>query len=188
MASANVKVIRLRLFVGALGIVIAAFGVGIDMLGIGDPGFGLQQAAIVVPGMLMLSTALTTRKLGLQILLSCWTFYLSLLAFMLVLGNPVENLRYAAYRAKLLISTNPKKAIGIYRTDERTGWSYAPNTTGNSSGFAFDVEYNIDENGHRVMQAPSSPRFNIVLIGGSYTFGFGVEDSESYAAELAREY
>ena len=108
---------------------------------------------------LILATAMTSAKLGLQILLSCWTTFIALLLVLLVLGDMVKDLQYAGFRAKALLFGDSSKPVGIYRADDRTGWSHLPGTRGQASHFAFDVEYNIDGKGYRVIKIPARPRF-----------------------------
>ncbi|MFQ5699443.1 MAG: hypothetical protein ACE5IL_14315 [Myxococcota bacterium] len=51
----------------------------------------------------------------------------------------------------------------------------------------FDVAVTIDSAGYRGPElGPAGRRFRILAIGDSFTFGFGVEDSESYPSRLAQ--
>ena len=80
--------------------------------------------------------------------------------------------------------------IGIFKADERFGWVHAPSVTGRHRIVPdFDVEYHIDALGHRVVPGASGRDAPVVLfVGGSFTFGEGVEDHEAYPALLQRDW
>lgn len=75
--------------------------------------------------------------------------------------------------------------VGIWRTDPRYGYVHIPGATGIHRTADFEVRYTIGDDGNRVIPAPPDPRGEILFLGGSYTFGHGVEDAESYPARLA---
>lgn len=76
--------------------------------------------------------------------------------------------------------------IGIWQSDSVLGWSHRPGSSGrHRHPTDFDVGYNIDSNGNRrVPKAGAGPE--IIFLGGSFTFGYGVEDAEAYPAVLQR--
>ncbi len=78
--------------------------------------------------------------------------------------------------------------IGIFEDDLVLGYRHKPNTVGTHVDLDFSVKYTLDRNGSRVILEPSSSQGRIVFLGGSYTFGHGVEDSEGFPALLARDY
>lgn len=80
------------------------------------------------------------------------------------------------------------KTIGIYRFDPRYGYGHIPDSRGRHESAYFKVTYTIDDQGCRATPTPESPRGTILITGGSFTFGLGVQDSECFPAILAREY
>lgn len=78
--------------------------------------------------------------------------------------------------------------VGIWRDDARLGWRHMPGATGRQRDVPdFDVAYHIDERGHRLTPGgpgPDAP--GVLFLGGSFTFGHGVEDDEPYPALLQR--
>jgi hypothetical protein len=48
-----------------------------------------------------------------------------------------------------------------------------------------DVVYTIDAAGHRAIPAPARAAARVLLVGGSFAFGEGVADDETFAAHLA---
>lgn len=83
-----------------------------------------------------------------------------------------------------------KEPVGIWREDSRYGWSHEPNSTGRHREVPdFDVPYHIDSNGRRrTLGAANHPARKILFLGGSFTFGHGVEDGEPYPALLQQQW
>lgn len=78
--------------------------------------------------------------------------------------------------------------VGIWQEDSRKGWEHLPNSVGQQSKpLVYDVTYHIDSQGHRVT-AGTYDRPKILLLGGSFTFGQGVEDQEAFPALLGEAY
>jgi hypothetical protein len=80
--------------------------------------------------------------------------------------------------------------IGIFQADERFGWVHTPSAVGRHRLVPdFDVQYHIDASGHRVVPGtPSADAPVVLFLGGSFTFGEGVEDDEAYPAILQRQW
>ncbi len=76
------------------------------------------------------------------------------------------------------------ESVGIWQGDSRLGWKHLKNSTGQHyKPTDFNVTYHIDEYEHRLTAAHYQlPK--IVFLGGSFTFGHGVEDNENYPALL----
>ncbi len=71
--------------------------------------------------------------------------------------------------------------------DTDLGWHCAPNSTLHDKSKDFDVSYQCNEMGFRSHGHPSSGRTTRVLtVGDSFTFGVGVGDDETFAAQLER--
>lgn len=80
------------------------------------------------------------------------------------------------------------EGVGIWQTDDRFGYSHIPGSVGVHKTGDFKVKYTIGVGGERYIAAPKNPKGRVLFLGGSLTFGHGVEDSESFPALLAREY
>ena len=76
---------------------------------------------------------------------------------------------------------------GLMQYDANLGWKLTPNWTGSHSHHDFLVQYTIDRHGFRKQPPISNSETNskIALIGDSFTFGLGVNDDETFAAQLA---
>ncbi|MCP4431122.1 MAG: hypothetical protein GY806_09110 [Gammaproteobacteria bacterium] len=76
---------------------------------------------------------------------------------------------------------------GLMHYDANLGWKLTPGWTGSHSHHDFLVNYTIDKSGFR--NQPELPgveaKNKIALIGDSFTFGLGVNDNETFAAQLA---
>ncbi len=74
--------------------------------------------------------------------------------------------------------------IGIWQPDAQFGWVHIPNSTGRHyKPLVYDVTYRIDAEGHRVTSGSYSlPK--VLILGDSFTFGQGVEDSSPYPEVL----
>lgn len=82
---------------------------------------------------------------------------------------------------------------GLILFDSALGWRLNPNWTGNHQHHDFSVSYTIAANGFR--HAPSADRDTvrdaenpkrIAIVGDSFTFGLGVNDSETFVESMNR--
>jgi hypothetical protein len=80
------------------------------------------------------------------------------------------------------------EAVGIWRADDRLGWRHIAGASGRQRSVPdYDVWYRIDAQGHRsIPGGPAGNAPSVLFLGGSFTFGHGVEDDESYPAVLQR--
>ena len=78
--------------------------------------------------------------------------------------------------------------IGIWQSDPVLGWSHRPSSMGrHRHPTDFDVRYNIDSDGNRrVPEAGAGPE--ILFLGGSFTFGYGVTDGQAFPALVQRAF
>lgn len=82
------------------------------------------------------------------------------------------------------------EAIGIFEADARLGWRHVPGAEGRQREVPdFDVRYHIDAYGNRrVPGAPPPGAPALIFLGGSFTFGHGVADDETYPALLQQRW
>ena len=74
--------------------------------------------------------------------------------------------------------------IGIFDEDEKLGWKLKPNASGTHyQPYVFDAEYNVDEEGNRITPG-NYQQPKILFLGGSFTFGNGVDDHETFPYKL----
>ena len=80
--------------------------------------------------------------------------------------------------------------VGIFRPDPRLGWTHVPGSSGRQREVPdYDVRYHIDASGGRFVPGAADRTGPVVLfLGGSFTFGHGVEDAESYPALLQQRW
>ncbi len=92
--------------------------------------------------------------------------------------------------SKSVIQVVLKRAqhLGIYEEHPLLGYQHRVNVKGDHFDWDYSVSYTIDEKRQRLIPKPAQSRGRIVFVGGSYTFGFGVEDDEPFPAILARDY
>ncbi len=78
--------------------------------------------------------------------------------------------------------------VGIFRQDDVYGWTHIPSSVGRQRVVPdYDAIYHIDSLGHRRTPQPPPPGApQVLFLGGSFTFGHGVNDTEPYPALLQR--
>jgi hypothetical protein len=92
------------------------------------------------------------------------------------------DLRSRIHRLKLEVF--PPPPMGLQIADPTLGWTNNPDAIVRQTRADFDVVYRIDEQeGRHVPGRPDSAPL-VSILGGSFTFGQGVEDDETFAAIL----
>jgi hypothetical protein len=127
-----------------------------------------------------------------------WTANLALASVSLTLSLAIAWLVLEGLDRDLagLFRTPPETAqtAGIWRDDPVLGYAHVPGAAGEhevrspEGEITFSVEYHLDARGCRVGAEESDGRPSIFFVGGSYTFGHGVEDDEPFPAVLQRLY
>lgn len=83
------------------------------------------------------------------------------------------------------IAQSSKLAPGLMRYHYKLGWELSPNWTGKHEHYDFDVSYSINDEGFRQQTSVASSQSNqIAILGDSFTFGFGVNDNETFSQLL----
>lgn len=82
----------------------------------------------------------------------------------------------------------PKPPVGIWRPDPRFGFCHLENSTGRHRTQHYVANYTIGPQGQRVIEAPEKPAGRVVFVGGSFTFGAGVEGGETYTHILSKQW
>jgi hypothetical protein len=95
------------------------------------------------------------------------------------LGTGELLLRFEQHRR---VGKNVYEPPNLFRYDAELGWALTPNWQGTHRRHDFQVQYTIDELGFRAdaqqVSARSGKRH--VFVGDSFTFGLGVDDSETF--------
>lgn len=117
---------------------------------------------------------------------SCVLVVCHFLSINLVPSWMAELLPGARAKVRAPIARREVKTIGIYQFDPVCGFGHKPGSQGIHERFT--VTYTLDDQGCRVTPTPAMPEGTVVITGCSFTFGYGVEDSECYPAILAREH
>jgi len=118
-----------------------------------------------------------------------WKLVLALAAAVLAAGLAALGLRatgvldgatFSHLRSRLA-GTEP---IGIWQADPIYGWAHRPFASGRHRlPPDFDVRYHIDSDGHRLTPGSiSGPQ--LLVLGCSLSFGYGVADDQAYPALL----
>ncbi len=114
------------------------------------------------------------------------------IALLPVVGvNLVDRIRTVAdpFKAGLFsIVYRTRQPAAIHRLDDRYGYVHVPSASDWERGRGFTATYTIDADGHRATPGPASPQRTVVFLGDSMTFGWGVEDDETYPYVLATEH
>ncbi len=78
---------------------------------------------------------------------------------------------------------------GLIRPDARLGWCLTPGWKGGHRHHDFNVRYVINQAGFRFdpAQADGRPGERIAVVGDSFTFGFGVNDDQTFVSLLNRQ-
>jgi hypothetical protein len=79
------------------------------------------------------------------------------------------------------------RSIGVWQDDSVFGYSHVPGAVSRHRKVgSFDVTYTIDGRGFRKTLDPIDSLGRVLVLGGSYTFGHGVEDDEAWPAQLGQ--
>ena len=109
---------------------------------------------------------------------------LSVVHFQRRSDSPLAIIHYA--RRVLSRGDMAHESVGIWRPDDRLGFDHVAGASGVHRDEDFEVTYTLDETGARhVPGATDATSGSVLVVGGSFSFGHGVEDHEAWPAILA---
>ncbi|MBW2281235.1 MAG: hypothetical protein JRG76_15540 [Deltaproteobacteria bacterium] len=163
---------------------VSLLPVAAGLLALAALGPGWTQAAAAASGAsLLVIAALLLRvppQVGVSVVATVWVVS----GLGLALWNVSDTFRY---RVRTFVEG--PQGVGIWRTDDRYGYTHIPGVTGRHVvAESFDVVYTIDASGCRATPTPERPRKRVLFLGGSVTFGHGVAAGQSYPGVLAHRY
>lgn len=176
---------RRRRIVGFLRVVSLGIGaafIAITFLRGGLFSAGPLRAALFVAGVALGAVGLFVGARTEQFLLAFLATVLACLACLPFATNKGYLLRRLDYL------THRGAEIGIWQDDTVLGWKHVPDAVGTQRKFEFSVTYTIDATGCRTTPSPAAPAGEVLILGGSYAFGEGVNDDEVFSAVLARKH
>ncbi len=88
------------------------------------------------------------------------------------------------YRNILRVNTK----IGIFKEDPELGYDHKCNSKGIHNDCDFKVTYTIGPEGERFSPKPAQPVGRILILGGSFAFGVGVNDDETFPYLLSQHW
>ncbi len=139
--------------------------------------FGATGLALAVGGLLAIRRA----RLQLALMGLAWGLLISVAAcswLRISLSQPI-------YQAIGQVAER-EDVTRMVREDPRYGYRPRPNMTVTHEDLDFVITYRTGPEGRRLMPKPSRSAGRLVAVGGSFTFGEGVADDETYAYHLAR--
>jgi hypothetical protein len=172
------------------GILCIALAISADYVGLGQPGggFGKRQWCIAIIGFLLVLFGIALHRKALRELKtrSYWKTVAFVCIPLLFLCCFLAVLAEGACR---FARTVEKETLPCYQKfDGKLGWSLVPNEKYNAISVPknFDIHIHINEQGFREdgQKIASAQNADIVLIGDSNVFGFGLTDKETLSRRI----
>ena len=149
--------------------------------------FELDRVALIALAIGLLLLARASQRLAARVVLA-GTIVLTLTS----VGTVVLIMRSvdvaSAVQQILVRSVLRQHTPDIAVRDERYGYVLRPNAHDRERQPDFDVMYTVDATGHRVTPSPEQPRATVAFVGDSFTFGDGVEDTQTYSWLLGTQW
>lgn len=176
-----------------MGSGLAAAAIFPELAGVGAPGLGGMQIAILFAAAGFFAVAWKLGRVNGKMILLVTSSMLAL-SGLFALGT-VSDTDFGWMLWQLRGKLSEREPLAIHRPDATLGWTNQPHAVAYDIHYDYEVRYNIDEIGHRtavnhhteVTPSPTpagSPA--ILCLGGSFTFGQGVESDQTYPALLDR--
>jgi len=125
----------------------------------------------------------------LRLLLGNVAVFFALLLLCAGTGEIVLRLAATPNDQRVESDGNVKYRFNPYRADGLLGWSHRPDWETVHETGDFHVTVRTDDRGLRRTPRPEAPEtsgYRILVLGDSFAFGWGVEDAETFAVELAK--
>ncbi|UCC30671.1 MAG: SGNH/GDSL hydrolase family protein [Phycisphaerales bacterium] len=160
------------------GVGVAVLGLCADAIGLGSgAGLGRTQQLLVLGGLVILATALLVPaahvRTLLRLMVAVTAVYMALLGcdlFVFCLSPRMKD---------------PNLGLqGLYCPDGVTGYRLTPNWEGWYDDGIVRARYRINSLGHRDREPTDREGVNVLLIGDSFTFGRGLDQSETIDQQL----
>lgn len=149
-----------------------------------DPG---KTLCLSLAFCLLLLSAVVSR-LPLRWTLAVFTFLAGLVCALVISSLFSLNLVHRFARLKRGGPYPVAYSTAIHELHQRLGYDLVPNVKGTATHRDYEMVYAIDEGKCRATPDPPEPRGSILITGGSFTFGVGVNDDETYPSILGSEY
>ncbi len=102
-------------------------------------------------------------------------------------AEPLAILHYSKRLRGLHLFSEKSPEIGIYESDPRYGYNHIADSKGTHQTQDFCVTYTIGANRARLTPQKTGEQKTILFVGGSHTFGYGVDDDEAFPAILGQD-
>ena len=169
-----------------IGCLILALAVVPDWLRLGGPGWGPMQWIMVLASMVILVTATALGRIPSRWILAFLSAAGILLLVAVVAVSAKLDVPFFLWNLKLRF-TGPE-LLGIHEHDDQLGWQHRPSRIVNTRHLDYSATYTIGADRMRPTGSKSRPDRRVIFIGGSFTFGHGVNDTEAFPAVLARDH
>ena len=105
----------------------------------------------------------------------------------IVIGFTIAD--YAAGWYRKSIENSSKLDEGLLQYDSDLGWKLTPNWSGKHIHHDFEVNYSVGSDATRKQSVNrvSKPHKVVGVLGDSFTFGFGVNDDETFTSRLSQD-
>ena len=155
-----------------------------DWLGFGAPGLGPLQWLMLLAAATMLFVSLGLGKISGRLLLAVSTTVLMTIMSGAVLLVSGTDLPFLFWNLRQSVIGTP--SLGIYQADPQLGWRHIPETVADARHLDFRATYTIASDGNRPTGSVAASDRQVWFLGGSFTFGHGVDDQETFASILAQ--
>jgi len=111
---------------------------------------------------------------------------LILLAVSVVLSIAIAEIGLAIFYPRATVSRLRSRSVGMFLPSEILPYRLRPNARGRHTTDEFNVEVHINAQGHRGPDFDLDKRdaYRILVVGDSFTFGWGVGNHETFSARL----
>jgi hypothetical protein len=102
-------------------------------------------------------------------------------------AEPLAIIHYSKRLPGLHFPSEKSTDIGIFESDPRYGYNHIADSKGTHQTQKFCVTYTIGANRARITPQKTGEQKTVLFVGGSHTFGYGVDDHEAFPAILGQD-